>query len=79
MNNYRRLQTKEPINYSKVFTVLGVCFCAFSILPMYFCAFAFFPMYFSMALESIFHLVIFGGMFASGVIMIVLGAIEGDI
>ena len=68
MNNYRRLQTKEPINYSKVFTILGMCFCAF----------AFFPMYFSMALESIFHFVIFGGMFASGAIMIILGSIEGD-
>ena len=70
MNNYRRLQTKEPINYSKVFTILGMCFCAF----------AFFPMYFSMALESIFHLVIFGGMFASGGIMIAYASIfKGDI
>ena len=69
MNKYRRLQTKEPINYSKVFNILGVCFCAFSIIPLYF----------SMALESIFHIVIFGGIFASGFVLIVLGSIEGDI
>lgn len=69
MNKYRRLQTKEPINYSKVFTVLGMCLCAFNL----------FPLYFSMALESMFHLVIFGGMFTSGAIMIVLGSIEGEI
>tara|TARA_R110000868_G_scaffold194365_2_gene439777 strand:+ start:694 stop:906 length:213 start_codon:yes stop_codon:yes gene_type:complete len=70
MNNYRRLQTKEPINYSKVFTVLGVCFCAFSILPMYF----------SIALQEIFLAVIFCGMFASGGIMIAYASIfKGDI
>jgi hypothetical protein len=69
MNKYRRLQTKQPINYSKVFNILGVCFCAFSIVPLYF----------SMALGNINLIAILGGMFASGAIMIVLSSIEGDI
>ena len=69
MNKYRRLQTKETINYSKIFNILGVCFCAFSIVPLYF----------SMALGNISLTMILGGMFTIGAIMIVLSSIEGDI